>query len=115
MGDQYISDADCVTDARNLIARAAKGVEQLENVAGLAFCRLTALGGMMVRLEEMARSCDPDAADAALLYAATVCREAEVLLRYLESGQWGPVRVADTGRERARSLACLGSALASGG
>jgi hypothetical protein len=115
MDDRYSSDADCVARARNLIARAAKGVEQLENVWGLAFCRLAALKGLLARLEELARSCDPDAIDAALLYAATVCREAEVLLRSLDSGQWGPARVAANGKERPQAPALLGSGLASGG
>ncbi len=115
MDDRYSSDADCVARARNLIARAAKGVEHLENVWGLAFCRLAALEGLLTRLEELARSCDPDAIDASLIYAATVCREAEVLLRYLDSGQWGPARVAANGKERAHAPALLGSGLASGG
>jgi hypothetical protein len=115
MDDRHNPDAECVAQARNLIARAAKGVEQLENVAGLAFCRLTALGGMLARLEELARSHDPEAGDAAILYAATVCREAEILLRYLDSRQWGSVRAAANGRDRARSPVRLGGGMASGG
>lgn len=115
MDDRSNSDVDCVARARNLIARAANGVEQLEKKWGLAFCRLAALEGLLARLEEQARSRDPDAIDAALIYAATVCREAEVLLHYLDSGQWRPGRVAANGRERTRSPALLGSSLTSGG
>jgi hypothetical protein len=115
MKDRLNSDTDCVTQARSLIARAAKGVEQLENVAGLAFCRLTALGGMLARLEDLTRSNDPEAGDAAMLHAAALCREAEVLLRYLDSHHWDSVRVAAKGREPARSPLLLGSNLASGG
>ena len=36
MDDRHNSDADCVARARNLIARVARGVELLEDVAGLA-------------------------------------------------------------------------------
>jgi hypothetical protein len=115
MNDRHSSDADCVAQARNLIARAAKGVEQLENVAGLAFCRLTALGGMLARLEDLTRSQDPDAGDAVLLYAATLCREAEVLLRYLDSYPKDSVRAAANGRDRAGSPVRLAGSLASGG
>lgn len=115
MNHRHSSDADCVARARSLIARAAKGVEQLENVAGLAFCRLTALGGMLARLEELTRSHDPEAGDAAMLYAAAVCREAETLLRYLDSHEWGSARSTTHGRERARSSVALAGGLASGG
>jgi hypothetical protein len=115
MDDRDNSDADCVARARNLIARATKWVEQLENVWGLAFCRLAALQGMLAQLEELTRSGDPDGMDAALLYAVTVCREAEILLRYLDAGQWNPPRVAAQGRERARAPALLTSGLPSAG
>jgi hypothetical protein len=115
MDDRYNPDADSVARARNLIARAARGVEQLEGLTSQAFYRLTALAGMLARLEMMAISRDPDAVDAALLDAATVCREAEVLLGYLDSRQWGSVGVAANGRVRARSAVRLGDGLASGG
>jgi hypothetical protein len=115
MGDQHNSDADSVARARSLIARVARGVEQLEDVAGLAFCRLTALGGMMAQIEEQVQSPDPDAIDAGLLSAATVCREAEILLRYLDSVQWDSVRDAPNGKCRARSPAPLCGGVASGG
>jgi hypothetical protein len=104
-----------VARARNLIARAAKGVEQLENVSGHAFCRLTALAGMLTRLEELAKSSDPEAIGAALLDAATVCREAEVLLRYIDSRQMGSAQVVADGRAGVWSPALLGGGLASGG
>lgn len=116
MTERQKSDADCVARARSLIARAAIGVEQLENVAGQAFCRLTALMGMLARLEELARSCDPEAVEAALLDTATVCREAEILLRYLlDARQWESVRAALNGKGRTQSLACLSGSLATGG
>src|SRR5262245_62037119 len=93
MNDRDDPDADCVAQARNLINQAAKAVEQLENVSGHAFCRLTALAGILTRLEEFARSSDPECVDAALLDAATVCREAENLLRFIDSYQMGPTQI----------------------
>jgi hypothetical protein len=107
MDDRHNPDTDCVARARNLIARVTRGVEQLEDVAGLAVCRLTALGGRMGQIEEQVQSPDPDAVDAGLLSAATVCREAEILLRYLDSVQWNSVLVAANGKGRARSPAPL--------
>jgi hypothetical protein len=115
MNDRHNPDAECVALARNLIARAALGVEQLENVASQAFCRLTALMSILARLEELARSRDPEDVEAALLDAATVCREAEVLLRYLDRRHGDSVRVAVPGRDRPRSPAWLGGSLATGG
>ncbi len=114
MDDRHNSDTDCVAQARNLMARVARGVEQLEDVAGLALRRLTALGGMMAQIEEQVRSPDPDAVDAGLLSAATICREAEILLRYLDSVQWDSVRVAANGKDRARSPTPLCGGAASG-
>jgi hypothetical protein len=115
MDYQYHPDADCVARARTLIAKAAKGVEQMEDVASQAFCRLAALMGMLARLEEPAGSCDPEAVEAAGLDAATLCREAKDLLRYLDSHQWTSVRVAPNGRSRARPRARLGGGTACGG
>lgn len=114
MDDRHNSDSDCVTRARNLMARVARGVEQLEDVTGLALRRLIALGGMMAQIEEQVGSPYPDAVDAGLLNAATVCREAEILLRYLDSVQWDTVRIAPNGKDRARSPAPLCSGAASG-
>ncbi len=115
MNDRHNPDADCVARARNLITQAAKAVEQLENVSGHAFCRLTALAGILTRLEEFARSSDPECIDAALLDAATVCREAENLLRFIDSHQVGPTQVVTNRRTQARSPALLGGGLACGG
>jgi hypothetical protein len=116
MHELHNSDADCVARARSLITRAALGVEQLEKVAGQAFCRLTALMGMLARLEDLAQSCDPEDVEAALLDTATVCREAEILLRYLlDARQWESVRVAVNGGDRPRSPAWLSGSLATGG
>src|SRR5262249_12389968 len=105
MDDRHDSDADYVVRARTWIARAAKGVEQLEDVAGQAFCRLTALTGMLARLLELARACEPEAVGCAVLDSATERREAVVLLRYLDSHQWNPIRVAANGRNRPRPRA----------
>jgi hypothetical protein len=115
MNHRHNPDAECVAQARILIAKAAKGVEQLENVAGQAFCRLTALTGLLARLEELARSRDPEAVEATVLDAATVCREAEILLRYLNSRKWGSVRVAANRRHRERPRVPLGEGLSAGG
>jgi hypothetical protein len=112
MDDQHNPDAGCVAVARALIAKAAKGVEQIEDIAGTAFCRLAALAGMLARLEKPAGSRDPDAVDAAEIDAVTLCREANDLLRYLDSYIWTSVRVAPIGRSRARPRAQLGGARA---
>ena len=114
MDDRHNTDVDYVARARNLIARSARGVEQLEDVACLSFCRLTALGGRMTEIEEQVQSPDPDEVDAGLLSAATVCREAEILLRYLDSVQWNSVLVAAKRKDRARPPAPL-CGVASGG
>jgi hypothetical protein len=114
MNDRDNPDADCVARARNLITQAAKAVEQLENVSSNAFCRLIALAGILTRLEEFARSDDPECIDAALLDAATVCREAENLLRSIDLDQRGPAQVVTNRRTQARSPALLGGGLASG-
>jgi hypothetical protein len=79
------AEADRVVQARALLAAAAKGVKQLEGTANQAFCRLAALMGMLARLEELTGSSQPDAAEAAALDAATVCREAKALLRVLNA------------------------------
>ena len=115
MDDPHDSDGDCVARAHTLIARAAKGVEQMEDLAGQAFCRLTALTGTLARLEQLASSHGPEAIKAALLDSATVCREAKVLLRYLDSHQWTTAPVVANGRYRARPGVRLGSAMAHGG
>ena len=115
MDDRHDRDADSMARAHTLVARAAKGVEQLEDVAGQAFFRLTALTGMLGRMEELARSHDPEAVEAAALDAATVCREAEVLLRYVDSGQWTSVRAAANGTSRARPRPRLGGEIPRGG
>jgi hypothetical protein len=114
MDDRHNTDVDYVARARNLIARAARGVEHLEDMAGLAVCRLTALGERMAQIEEQVQSSDPDAVDAGLLSAATACREVEILLRYLDSVQWNSLLVAANGKDRARSPAPL-CGVASGG
>ena len=88
MNYQHAPEADGVAQARNLLAEAAQEVERLENVAGHAFRRLTALAGMLPQLERLMVSHQPEAVKATL-DAATVCREAEALLRYINSREWG--------------------------
>jgi hypothetical protein len=114
MDDLHKPSADGVARARTLIARAARGVEQLEDVAGQAFCRLTALIGMLARLEELASSGDPNDVDAAALDAATVHREAKKLLRFLDSRQWNAAGVPANRKDPARRPALLPVAMAGG-
>jgi hypothetical protein len=111
MQDRHNPEADRVP----LIAREAEGSEQLENAAGQAFCRLTALAGMLARLQELARSRDPEAVEAAVPDAMTVCRDAQNLLRYFDSRQWDPVRVAANGMRRVQPRAWQDSGVAVGG
>jgi hypothetical protein len=89
MNAQRAPQADGVAQARNLLAEAAQEVDRLEIVAGQAFRRLTALTGMLARLERLAGSHEPKAVEAAAFDAATVCHEAEVLVRYINSREWG--------------------------
>ena len=76
-------EPNAVAQARALLAAAGEGVQRLEGAAQQAFCRLAALAGMMARLEELAGSHEPEAAEAAALDAATVCREATALVHAL--------------------------------
>ena len=115
MDDQHNPDADCVARARTLIARAAKGVEQMEDVASEAFCRLAALTGMLARLEKLAASRDFEDVEAARLDAATVCREARDLLQYLDSLQWTSGQDAANTRSRARPRTRVSGSMACGG
>jgi hypothetical protein len=89
MNYQQAPKADGVAQARNLLEGAAQEVDRLEIVASQAFRRLTTLTGMLARLERLAVSRQPEAVESAALDAATVCREAEILLRYLNSREWG--------------------------
>jgi len=98
MDDQQNPD---VAPARTLIARPANGVEQMEDAPGQTFGRLAALVEMLARLEEPAGPCDTKAVEAAGLEAATLCREAKVLLRYLDSHAWTSARVVPNGMSRA--------------
>jgi hypothetical protein len=85
MDDRRTPETDRVVQARALLAAAADGVKRLENAANQALYRFFALTGMMARLEELAVSPAPDAADAAALDAAMVCRETKLLLRYIDA------------------------------
>jgi hypothetical protein len=83
MDDRRNWEADPVAQARTLLAAATRGVNQLEGAANRAFCRLAALKVILARLEALAGSGEPDAAEAVALDAATVCREATALLHAL--------------------------------
>jgi len=111
MDGRHDLHADCVPT----VASATVGAEQREHAAGQAFCRLTALAGMLARLQELARSRDPEAVEAAVPDATAVGRDAEILLRYFDSRQWDTDPVAANGTSRARSRAWLGGAMAGDG
>jgi hypothetical protein len=87
MDHQNNPEAACVARARTLLDAVALGVERLESAAHQASCRLAALAEALARLEGLggSREC---AAGGAALDAATVCRQATVLLRYVSSRQW---------------------------
>jgi hypothetical protein len=109
MDHQNNPDAACVARARALVAAAARGVERLESAANRAFFRVAALTEMLARLEGLGESGEPEAGEAAALDAATVCREAKALLRYVSSRQGPAGRVVATGGRRRRSPARTGS------
>jgi hypothetical protein len=88
MDHQNNPDGACVARARALVAAAAVGVERLEGAANLAFLRVAGLTEMLARLEGPGGSGEPEAGEVAALAAATVCREATALLRYVSSRQW---------------------------
>jgi hypothetical protein len=88
MNSQDASEADGVTQARNVLAEAAQEVERLEKVASQAFCRLTALAGMLPQLERVVVAHKPGAVKTMTLDAATARREAQLLLRYIHTSQW---------------------------
>jgi len=67
--------------------------EQLENVAGQPFCRLTAVADMLALLHELGRSLDPVAVQAQVPPVTTVGRDAKSLLRYFDSLQSDSIRV----------------------
>jgi hypothetical protein len=115
MDQQNNPDAACVARARALLAAAAMGVERLESAANHAFCRLAALTGVLARLEGLGGSCEPEAGEAAALDAATVCREAKVLLRYVSSRHWPAGRVVANGGRRGHSPARAGGGTSGGG
>jgi hypothetical protein len=96
MNYQRAPEADGVEQARNLLAEAAQEVDRLEIEASQAFCQLTALTGMLARLERLAVSHEPEIVEVATLYAATICRQAEVLRRYINSREWAPFKLPQT-------------------
>lgn len=107
MNYRHVSEPKGVTQARTLLAAAAQEVDRLELVASQAFCQLTALAGMLTRVEKLAVSPEPESVEAAALDVAMVCREAEGLIRYLNSREWGPVRVTSNTSCRGLPLAAL--------
>jgi hypothetical protein len=110
MDQRHGPETDRVARARALVAAAAKGVARLESAANQAFCRLAALAGMLNRLEKLTGSRVPEAAEAAALDVATVCREAKVLLRYTRSRRWRPAQVDADGPYPSRPPARPGGA-----
>jgi hypothetical protein len=102
-------DAARKARARTLLAAAALGVERLGKAFNEAFCRLAALEGLLDRLEGLGGSCEPEAGAAAALDAATLCREAKVLLRYVSSRQWPAGRFVANGGRRGCLPARTGS------
>jgi len=98
--------ANDAAQARELLAAATRGVEQLESAAAQASYRLAALAGVLARREGPATSRAPQAAEAAALSAAGVCRAANALLCYVCSHEWRPVRVAANGGVAGGRPAC---------
>jgi hypothetical protein len=112
MDHQDNTDGVCVVRARLLLAAAAIGVERLQsaaNAANLASCRLAALTRMLARLEGRGGSRDPEEGEPAALDAATICRAAKVLLRFIRSHQWPACRFVATGSRRGASSPRTGS------
>ena len=87
MNDQVASEADSVTQARNVLAEAAQEVEWLEKKASQTFGRLTALAGMLPQLERVVGSHKAGVVKAVPIDAATARREAQILLRYINSSE----------------------------
>lgn len=110
MNYRHDPEANGMTQARNLLATAAQEVDRLEMVASQAFCQLTALTGILTQLEKLAVSHEPEAVDAAALELAMVCREAEGLIRYLNSREWGPPCTISNSNYRGGPLAALSNA-----
>jgi hypothetical protein len=109
MDHQYNPDAASVARARALVAAAAIGVERLESAANLALLRVAGLTEMLARLEVLDGSGESEAGEPAALAAATVCREAKALLRYVGSPQGPAGRVVSAGGRWGRSPARTGS------
>src|SRR5215469_145707 len=88
MNYQHAPQADGVAKARSLLAEAAQEIERLENVAGQAFRRLTALAGILPQLERLMVPHKPGADKAVAIDAATARREAQLLLNYISTSEW---------------------------
>ncbi|HEY7311703.1 MAG TPA: hypothetical protein VH643_20240 [Gemmataceae bacterium] len=88
MNSQDASEAEGVAQTANILAEAAQEVERLEKVASQTFCRLTALAGKLPQLERVAVSRKPEGVKMVVLDAATARREAQLLLRYINTGEW---------------------------
>jgi hypothetical protein len=108
MDHQNNPNAACLARARALLAAAAIGVERLESAAKPAFFRVAALKEMLARLEGLGGSGELEAGEAAARDAATVCREAKALLRYVSSRQRPAGRVVAAGGRGRRSPARTG-------
>ena len=88
MNYQQAPEADGMAKTRNLLAEAAEELERLEIEASQAFRRLTALAEVLARLERLAVSRKPEAVKAVAKDAATARREAQRLLRYINTSEW---------------------------
>jgi hypothetical protein len=88
MNYQQAPEADGMAKTRNLLAEAAEELERLEIEASQAFRRLTALAETLARLERLAVSHQPEAVMAVAIDAATARREAQLLLRYINTSEW---------------------------
>ena len=88
MNYQHVPEADDTAKTRNLLAEASEELERLEIEASQASRRLSALAEVLARLERLAVSHKPEAVKAVTLDAATAHREAQLLLRYINTSEW---------------------------
>jgi hypothetical protein len=87
MNAQDASEADGVAQSRNLLVEAAQEVAWLEKKASQVFGRLTALAGMLPQLDRVAVSHESGAVKAVPIDVATARREAQILLRYINTSE----------------------------
>ena len=88
MNYQHAPEADGTAKTRNLLAEASEELERLEIEASQAFRRLTALAGILPQLERQMVSRKSETVKPVALDAATARREAQLLLRYINTSEW---------------------------